>query len=68
VLGSAATGGVTPVSPGRHGRHLLCANYTGGSRAVFALDDTGLIVARTDLVEHDGAGRTRNGKKPRTST
>ena len=56
------------MSPGRHGRHLLCANYTGGSRAVFALDDTGLIVARTDLVEHDGASRTRNGKKPRTST
>jgi 6-phosphogluconolactonase (cycloisomerase 2 family) len=44
-----------PVS-GRHGRHLLCANYTGGSRAVFALDDTGLIVARADLVKHDGAG------------
>jgi 6-phosphogluconolactonase (cycloisomerase 2 family) len=59
VLGDAVgTGGAHPchlaVTP--DGRFLLCANYTGGSLAVFSLDPAGLIVARTDLVRHTGTG------------
>jgi 6-phosphogluconolactonase (cycloisomerase 2 family) len=58
VFGSAPTGGAHPchlaVTP--DGRHLLCANYTGGSLAVFALDERGAITGRTDLVRHQGSG------------
>ncbi|GAA3557985.1 beta-propeller fold lactonase family protein [Amycolatopsis ultiminotia] len=52
------TGGAHPchlaVSP--DGRFLFCANYTGGSLAVFALRADGRIDGRTDLVQHTGSG------------
>ncbi|MEV6873812.1 beta-propeller fold lactonase family protein [Amycolatopsis sp. NPDC051128] len=58
VLGSAATGGAHPchlaVTP--DGRFLLCANYTGGSLAVFSLSSSGAIEERTALVRHSGSG------------
>lgn len=58
VLGTAGTGGAHPchlaVTP--DGRFLLCANYTGGSLAVFALSSSGSIEARTALVQHEGSG------------
>lgn len=58
VLGEAETGGASPchlaVTP--DGRFLLCANYTGGSLAVFALDAAGGLGARTALVRHTGSG------------
>ncbi|MEW2501946.1 lactonase family protein [Amycolatopsis sp. NPDC047767] len=38
------------------GRFLLCANYTGGSLAVFGLSREGRITGRTDLVQHSGTG------------
>ncbi|MFI5607437.1 lactonase family protein [Amycolatopsis sp. NPDC051903] len=38
------------------GRFLLCANYTGGSLAVFGLSAEGRITGRTDLVQHSGTG------------
>ena len=38
------------------GRFLLCANYTGGSVAVFALAEDGNLLDRTDLVAHHGHG------------
>jgi 6-phosphogluconolactonase (cycloisomerase 2 family) len=58
VLGSAPTGGAHPchLAVTADGRHLLCANYTGGSLAVFALDERGAIAGRTDLVRHEGTG------------
>jgi len=58
VLGSAETGGAHPchlaVTP--DGRFLLCANYTGGSLAVFSLSASGIPEARTALVQHSGSG------------
>jgi 6-phosphogluconolactonase (cycloisomerase 2 family) len=58
VLGTAETGGAHPchlaVTP--DGRFLLCANYTGGSVAVFALSASGELVSRTALVQHHGSG------------
>jgi 6-phosphogluconolactonase len=58
VLGEAETGGAHPchlaVTP--DGRFLLCANYTGGSLAVFSLSASGAIEARTALVRHTGSG------------
>jgi 6-phosphogluconolactonase len=58
VLGSAETGGADPchlaVTP--DGRFLLCANYTGGSLAVFSLSPTGSLGTRTALVRHTGSG------------
>lgn len=57
-LGSLETGGADPchlaVTP--DGRHLLCANYTGGNLAVFSLREDGLLGERTDLVAHEGSG------------
>jgi 6-phosphogluconolactonase len=38
------------------GRFLLCANYTGGSLAVFGLSADGRITGRTALVQHNGTG------------
>jgi 6-phosphogluconolactonase (cycloisomerase 2 family) len=58
VLGTASTGGAHPchlaVTP--DGRFLLCANYTGGSLAVFSLSPTGALVSRSALVQHNGSG------------
>ncbi|GAB3975442.1 hypothetical protein GCM10029978_059580 [Actinoallomurus acanthiterrae] len=55
---SLPSGGATPchlaLTPDR--RHLLCANYHGGSLAVFALDDAGRPIERVDLVRHRGHG------------
>ncbi|MEV4604077.1 beta-propeller fold lactonase family protein [Amycolatopsis sp. NPDC049253] len=39
-----------------NGRFLLCANYTGGSLAVFGLSAEGRITGRTALVQHSGTG------------
>jgi 6-phosphogluconolactonase len=38
------------------GRHLLCANYGGGSVAVFGVGPDGALGGRTDLVAHHGGG------------
>ncbi len=58
VLGTLATGGAHPchlaVTP--DGRFLLCANYTGGSLAVFSLSPSGALESRTALVQHSGSG------------
>jgi 6-phosphogluconolactonase (cycloisomerase 2 family) len=58
VLGTAETGGAHPchlaVTP--DGRFLLCANYTGGSLAVFSLSPSGALISRTALVQHTGSG------------
>lgn len=58
ILGTVSSGGADPchltVTP--DGRHLLCANYSSGSLAVFALDRGGRIAHQTDLVRHEGGG------------
>jgi 6-phosphogluconolactonase (cycloisomerase 2 family) len=58
VLGEAETGGAHPchlaVTP--DGRFLVCANYTGGSLAVFSLSTSGALESRTALVQHTGSG------------
>lgn len=48
------TGGADPchISMTPDGRHLLVANYTGGSLAAFALDGDGMPVERTDFRQH----------------
>ncbi|SEF28767.1 6-phosphogluconolactonase, cycloisomerase 2 family [Amycolatopsis pretoriensis] len=58
VLGTAETGGAHPchLAVTADGRFLLCANYTGGSLAVFSLSPSGSIEARTALVQHEGSG------------
>ncbi|WBB79509.1 lactonase family protein [Micromonospora sp. WMMD882] len=57
-LGGGPTGGPEPchlaVTP--DGRHLVVANYGGGSVAVFPLDGTGTPGERSDLVVHSGHG------------
>jgi 6-phosphogluconolactonase len=58
LLGTASTGGAHPchlaVTP--DGRFLVCANYTGGSLAVFSLSPSGALLSRTALVQHTGSG------------
>ncbi|WP_439384690.1 lactonase family protein [Amycolatopsis lexingtonensis] len=58
VLGTLETGGAHPchlaVTP--DGRFLLCANYTGGSLAVFSLSSSGALESRTALAQHSGSG------------
>lgn len=45
-------------------RHLFVANYSGGSLAVFALDEAGVPVKRTDFVRHRLDMRAREGANP----
>ncbi|GAA1939212.1 lactonase family protein [Amycolatopsis minnesotensis] len=58
ALDAASTGGGHPcqlaVTP--DGRFLVCANYSGGSVAVFALGPDGRLGERTALVRHTGSG------------
>ncbi|WP_340682209.1 lactonase family protein [Amycolatopsis coloradensis] len=58
ALNSLPTGGADPchlaVTP--DGRYLLCANYSGGSLAAFALGPDGVPTVRTALVRHEGSG------------
>jgi 6-phosphogluconolactonase len=59
LLGMQPSGGADPahlaVSP--DGRHLVVANYGGGSVALFELQEqTGRIGDRLDVVQHEGAG------------
>ncbi|MFE0593684.1 lactonase family protein [Micromonospora echinospora] len=60
-LGAGDTGGAEPchlaVTP--DGRHLVAANYGGGSVAVFPLDGAGAPTGRSDLVVHSGHGPDR---------
>jgi 6-phosphogluconolactonase len=57
-LETVSSGGADPchlaVTPDE--RFLLCANYSSGSLAVFALTPDGRISSRTDLVTHTGSG------------
>lgn len=58
-LGQQLSGGADPahlrVLPG--GRRLVVANYSGGSLALFALEEgTGRIMQQLDLVRHEGTG------------
>jgi len=58
ALDTVPSGGADPchlaVTPDE--RFLLCANYSSGSLAVFALAGDGRISGRTDLVTHSGSG------------
>lgn len=59
LLGALPSGGADPahlaLSPNR--RHLLVANYSGGSVALFGLEErTGRITRRLDLARHAGTG------------
>ncbi len=58
ALNTLPTGGAHPchlaITP--DGRYLLCANYTGGSLAAFALGTDGVPTVRTALVQHEGSG------------
>lgn len=59
LLGMQTSGGADPahlaISP--DGRHLVVANYSGGTVALFALQpENGRIGERLDVVQHEGAG------------
>ncbi|MFE5505134.1 lactonase family protein [Amycolatopsis japonica] len=58
ALNSLPTGGADPchLSVTPDGRFLLCANYSGGSLAAFALSPDGVPTVRTALVQHEGNG------------
>ncbi|WP_083737865.1 lactonase family protein [Amycolatopsis keratiniphila] len=58
VLNTLPTGGADPchLSVTPDGRFLLCANYSGGSLAAFALGPDGVPTVRTALVQHEGSG------------
>ncbi len=56
------TGGMDPchLSLDDSGRFLFVTNYSGGSFAVFRLNEGGLPVERTTLVRHTGSGPNPN--------
>lgn len=58
LLGVGETGGAEPchLAVVQDGRHLVVANYGGGSVAVFPLDAAGVPGKRSDLVHHEGHG------------
>lgn len=58
VTDSVPSGGASPchLAITADARFLLCANYAGGSLAVFGLTAEGQVTGRTDLVTHEGSG------------
>lgn len=58
VYGKLPTGGVSAchISIDDACEYLFAANYATGSIAVFALDIDGMLVGRTDFVQHTGHG------------
>lgn len=57
-LNEVASGGADPcyITVDHTGKYVLVANYTGGSLAVFPIDDGGRLGARTDFIQHTGHG------------
>ncbi|MEU8237535.1 lactonase family protein [Actinoplanes missouriensis] len=57
-LGTQSTGGADPchLAVTGDGRHLVVANYGGGSVAVFPLDADGVPAGRSDLLQLQGSG------------
>ena len=58
VRGKLPTGGISAchISLDSACEYLFAANYATGSIAVFALDIDGMLVGRTDFVQHEGSG------------
>jgi 6-phosphogluconolactonase len=56
-LGKVSSGGAHPcyVSVNQHG-NVLAANYTGGSVALFRLDESGKLSEALDIQQHYGSG------------
>ena len=65
LLGQQPSGGPAPchLSLDREARHLLVANYWGGSVSVFPLEAEGRLGAATQLVRHTG-GTSAPGRDP----
>ena len=65
LLDQQPSGGPAPchLSLDREARHLLVANYWGGSVSVFPLDPEGRLGAATQLVQHTG-GTSAPGRDP----
>jgi 6-phosphogluconolactonase len=57
-LNQVATGGTDPcfVSLDRTGKHVMVANYTSGSVAVFPVMEDGRLSERSAFVQHTGSG------------
>ncbi len=57
LLNQAPSGGADPcyLSFDRSGKHLLVANYTGGSVAVFPLQDDGKLGESSGFMQHKGS-------------
>lgn len=55
VVSSLSTDGADPchIALTPDGRHLLVANYTGGSLAVYGLDARGMPTGMTDFIQHE---------------
>lgn len=67
LIGEQSTGGGSPchLSLDRRGRHLIVANYSGGSVALFPLKDDGSPQPPAQLVRHRGSGpNTARQEKP----
>jgi 6-phosphogluconolactonase len=58
ALGRASSGGAHPchLAVDRGGRHVLVANYSGGSVASLPIGDDGSVAAATSFVQHTGSG------------
>ena len=60
-LNEVASGGADPcyISLDNTGKHVLVANYTGGSIAVFPVQQNGSLGAANAIVQHKGSGPNR---------
>lgn len=56
-------GGAAHVSVDKSGKILLTAQYGGGSVAAFSLDDSGALVKRTALINHEGGSQVVPGRQ-----
>lgn len=56
-------GGATHLSVDPTGRTILTAQYSGGSVAVFSVNDDGSVKERTQLIDHEGASKVTAGRQ-----
>ena len=59
LVSQKATGGEDPchVVTDREGRLVLVSNYSGGSLAVWPLDENGLPMGEAQVIQHEGKGK-----------
>ena len=70
MLNQQSSGGDGPchIVTDKQGKHVLAANYGGGSVCALPIQDDGKLGEATAFIQHKGSGPTPAGRRARTGT